>query len=110
MIEEEIDRLFEYKKRSIKKTQLIYETLITLSTAYIEVDRVFADEMTNAETRKKWCLCLTFFPCISSFVPKLKKAKNSLLGKILLSMTNSKNIQEIEKADEYDEKLDGLIV
>jgi len=110
MIEEEIDRLFEYKKRSIKKTQLIYETLITLSTAYIEVDRVFADEMTNAETRKKWFLCLTFFPCISSFVPKLKKAKNSLLGKIVLSMTNSKNIQEIEKADEYDERLDGLIV
>jgi len=110
MIEEEIDRLFEYKKRSIKKTQLIYETLITLSTAYIEVDKVFADEMTNAETRKKWFLCLTFFPCISSFVPKLKKAKNSLLGKIVLSMTNSKNIQEIEKADEYDERLDGLIV
>ena len=110
MIEDEIDRLFEYKKRSIKKTQLIYETLITLSTAYIEVDRVFADEMTNAETRKKWFLCLTFFPCISSFVPKLKKAKNSLLGKIVLSMTNSKNIQEIEKADEYDERLDGLIV
>jgi len=25
-------------------------------------------------------------------------------------MTNSKNIQEIEKADEYDERLDGLIV
>ena len=110
MIEDEIDRLFEYKKRSIKKTQLIYETLITLSTAYIEVDKVFADEMTNAETRKKWFLCLTFFPCISSFVPKLKKAKNSLLGKIVLSMTNSKNIQEIEKADEYDERLDGLIV
>jgi hypothetical protein len=110
MIEAEIDRLFEYKKRSIKKIQLIYETLITLSTAYIEVDRVFADEMTNAETRKKWCLCLTFFPCISSFVPKLKKAKNSLLGKIILSMTNSKNIQEIEMADEYDERLDGLIV
>ena len=42
--------------------------------------------------------------------PNLKKAKNSLLGKIVLSMTNSKNIQEIEKADEYDERLDGLIV
>ena len=98
------------KNALLKKLNLIYETLITLSTAYIEVDRVFADEMANAEIRKRWFLCLTFFPCISSFVPKLKKAKNSLLGKIVLSMTNSKNIQEIEKADEYDERLDGLIV
>ena len=59
MIENEIDKLFKYKRLSIVKSQLIYETIITLSTAYIEIDKVFLDEMDNAEIRKKWCLCLS---------------------------------------------------
>jgi hypothetical protein len=108
MIEDEIDKLFDYKQKSVKKTQLIYETLITLSTAYIEVDKVFADEMFNAELRKKWCLCLTCLPFMYFCIPKLRKTKNSLLGKIVQSMTNSKNIQEIEKNDDIH-KLDIIV-
>ena len=110
MIEREIEHLFEHKKRSIKKTHLIYETLITLSTAYIEVDKVFADEMANAEFKQKWFCCLTMFPCSIPFIPRFQKSKMSLLKKIINSMTNPKNIQDIEKSDEYDDKFGGLIV
>lgn len=102
MIEDEIDKLIIYKKQSIERLKLIYETIITLTTAYIEVDRVFMDEMENAERRKNWWWCLQIFPCIICFMPKLKKTKNSLLGKIITSMTNSFNIHAIEQKEHMD--------
>ena len=102
MIEDEIDKLIIYKKQSIERLKLIYETIITLTTAYIEVDRVFMDEMENAERRKNWWWCLQIFPCIICFMPKLKKTKNSLLGKIITSMTNSFNIHAIEQKEHLD--------
>ena len=109
MIENEIDKLFKYKRLSIVKSQLIYETIITLSTAYIEIDKVFLDEMDNAEIRKKWCLCLSVLPCITCCIPKLKKTKNSLLGKIVTFMTNSFNIHAIEKTETIDNELDIIV-
>jgi hypothetical protein len=109
MIENEIDKLFKYKRLSVVKIQLIYETIITLSTAYIEIDKVFLDEMDNAEIKKNWCICLYLFPCITCCIPKLKKTKNSLLGKIVTFMTNSFNIHELEKKEIIDDELDIIV-
>ena len=109
MIEFEIEKLIKYKTHTSERRKLIYETIITLSTAYIEIDKVFLDEMDNAEIRKKWCLCLSFFPCITCCIPKLKKTKNSLLGKIVTFMTNSFNIHAIEKTENIDNELDIIV-
>ena len=102
MIEDEIEKLIMHKKQSIERIKLIYETIITLTTAYIEIDRVFIDEMENAEIRKRWWLLLHVFPCITRCMPKLRKAKNSLLGKIITSMTDSFNIHSIEQKEKTD--------
>ena len=102
MIEDEIEKLIIHKKQSIDRIKLIYETIITLSTAYIEIDKVFMDEMENAEIRKQWWCFLHILPCITCFMPKLRKSKNSLLGKIITSMTDSFNIHSIEQKEKID--------
>ena len=109
MIETEIDKLFKYKRLSIVKSQLISETIITLSTAYIEIDKLFLNEMYNAEIRKNWCICLFLFPYITCCIPKLKKPKNSLLDKIVTFMTDSFNIHTIEETETIDNELDIIV-
>ena len=111
MIEDEIEKLITHKKQSIDRIKLIYETIITLSTAYIEIDKVFMDEIENAEIRSRWWWSLHFFPYLVCCIPKLRKPKNSLLGKIMASMTDSFNIHSIEQKEKNDalDELDLIV-
>jgi hypothetical protein len=104
MIEIEIEKLIKYKTHTSERRKLIYETIITLTTAYIEVDKVFIDEMKTAEIRKNWWCCLHIVPFITFCMPKLRKHNNSLLGQIISSMTDSLNIHAIGE----NEKLHDL--
>jgi hypothetical protein len=111
MIEDEIEKLIKHKKQAIDRIKLIYETIITLSTAYIEIDKQFMDEIENAEIRNRWWWCLHIVPCFVCFMTKLRKPKNSLLGKIMASMTNSFNIHSIEQKERNDvlDELDLIV-
>ena len=112
MIELEIEKLIKYKTHTSERRKLIYETIITLTTAYIEVDKVFIDEMRTAEHRKKWWCCLHVFPFITCCMPKLRKHNSTLLGQIISSMTDSLNIHAIgenEKLHNINNDLEMIV-
>ena len=112
MIELEIEKLIKYKTHTSERRKLIYETIITLTTAYIEVDKVFIDEMRTAEHRKKWWCCLHMFPFITCCMPKLRKHNSTLLGQIISSMTDSLNIHAIgenEKLHNINNDLEMIV-
>ena len=112
MIEFEIEKLIKYKTHTSERRKLIYETIISLTTAYIEVDKVFIDEMRTAESRKKWWCCLQVFPFITFCMPKLRKHNSSLLGQIISSMTDSLNIHAIgenEKLHDINNDMEMIV-
>ena len=68
IVKKEITRLVKIKEDNSIAKKKIYQLIIVLSTAYSEIDKMFIDEIKNAEDRKRYIitnyLCY-YFPCIS---------------------------------------------
>jgi hypothetical protein len=106
MIETELDNLIINKNRSILRRKIIYESIISLTTAYTEIDKIFIDEMKYAESRKAWGCFIYFIPLSHYFLSSRLNSKDTLLGKIVTSMSDSFNISSIEK---YEDREKGFL-
>tara|TARA_B100001287_G_C22685484_1_gene533221 strand:+ start:3821 stop:5713 length:1893 start_codon:yes stop_codon:yes gene_type:complete len=51
---EELDNLIFYKTENNKKKKKIYDTLISLSSAYAEIDKMFCHEIEKAEQKRRY--------------------------------------------------------
>lgn len=82
----ELNKLFAFKQRNHNKRKKIYEMIISLKSAYMEIDKLFASEIKNDKIKKDYCIGFCFFPyscCIKECKPPLIKIKNNLLYRIL---------------------------
>jgi hypothetical protein len=68
-VKNEINRLVKIKDSNSTAKKKIYQLIIVLSTSYSEIDKMFIDEMKNAEDRKRYIITnylFYYFPCISN--------------------------------------------
>lgn len=102
VVNAELKKLICYKDRNSGTKKEIYQLLIVLNTAYSEIDRMFLDEIKNAEDKKRYlitnhiCYYLPFLACLfknsSSCCYHREKKGNSLIYFIL-------NIKDKETQD-----------
>lgn len=109
----ELNRLIGYKKENNKKKKKIYETMISLSSAYAEIDKMFSYEIEKAENKRRYFISenLCFYcPCIKNCIEsiwnmclfKLKsehKRDFGLIHKIMCSKTEGLSLNEIFDID-----------
>ena len=113
VILKELNKLIGYKKENNKKKKKIYETMISLSSAYAEIDKMFSYEIEKAENKRRYFitdnLCF-YFPCIKNCIEsiwnmclfKLKsehKRDFGLIHKIMCSKTEGLSLNEIFDID-----------
>ena len=109
----ELNRLIGYKKENNKKKKKIYETMISLSSAYAEIDKMFSYEIEKAENKRRYFISenLCFYcPCIKNCIEsiwnmclfKLKsehKRDFGLIHKIMWSKNQGLSLNEIFDID-----------
>ena len=113
VILKELNKLIGYKKENNKKKKKIYETMISLSSAYAEIDKMFSYEIEKAENKRRYFitdnLCF-YFPCIKNCIEsiwnmclfKLKsehKRDFGLIHKIMWSKNEGLSLNEIFDID-----------
>ena len=113
VISKELNKLINYKKENNKKKKKIYETMISLSSAYAEIDKMFSYEIEKAENKRRYFitenLCF-YFPCIKNCIEsiwnmclfKLKsehKRDFGLIHKIMWSKNEGLSLNEIFDID-----------
>jgi hypothetical protein len=100
----ELERLFEFKRFNHIKRKKIYEQIISLKTAYMEIDKLFQTEIQNDKTKNQFCggigwKMLPYNCCGGECKPSLEKIKSNLLYRILNNNIEMYNPDEIEVCD-----------
>ena len=80
------------------KKNTIYESIVALSVAYIEIDGILADELAEAEIKRAMGIFYYCFPCIPRFIHDSTWVENSFINHIYKSAgKNIKKLQSIDK-------------
>jgi len=113
IILDELDRLIFYKKENNKKRKKIYETLISLSSTYAEINKMFSCEIEKAEEKRRYwitenmcfycpgfklaldfCLCY----CLRN-KKKLGTREQGIINKIMSTKNESMQMEDIFDTD-----------
>ncbi len=109
----ELNRLIGYKRENNKKKKKIYETMISLSSAYAEIDKMFSYEIEKAENKRRYFitenLCF-YLPCIKNCIESIwnicliksfaeQKRYFGLIHNIMWSRDESLSLREIFDID-----------
>ena len=123
IISEELDLLIYYKRENNRKKKKIYDTLISLSSAYAEIDKMFSHEIEKAEQKRRYWItdnlcfycpgiknCLDFLLCF--FISRKNKYKGQhdvgLIHKIMWSKDEKISINDLFEIDTI--KRDGELI
>lgn len=122
-ITDELDDLIFYKKENNKKRKKIYETIISLSSAYAEINTMFSKEIEKAEDKRRYWvtenLCFycpgfkKFFDFIlCNFLRKHKYSSDDefgILNKILFTKEKQISYNDLINMDEIRKNGSQLI-
>ena len=85
-IQNEITNILAFKNINHSKRKKLYEMIISLKSAYMEIDKLFTMELENDKIRSDYFLFSYLSPrywCMNNCKPPFKKLKGNLLYKIL---------------------------
>ena len=105
MIEEELERFKKAKTKFVEKKNIIYESIVALSVAYIEIDAILNDEIKQGEVKRNlgpiyWCC-----PWIIKFFYDASWVDDSFINHIYTSANkNVIKLRGIDKDKNYKHK------
>ena len=122
MISDELDQLIYYKRENNRKKKKIYDTLISLSSAYAEIDKMFSHEIEKAEHKRRYWITdnLCFYcPGIKSLFDFLlcfclsrrdisKKRDFGLIHKIMWTKDEKISMSDLFEIDIIEK--DGVLI
>lgn len=111
MIEIQIEKFLEANKHYTAKKNLIYESIVSLSTAYIEIDAILEDEIKEGEVKKNLGILYSIFPCLLKIFHDNSWLKNSFINHIYESQSsNTKKLAFINTFDSETSHFDSELI
>jgi hypothetical protein len=122
VITNELDQLIYYKRENNRKKKKIYDTLISLSSAYAEIDKMFSHEIEKAEQKRRYWItdnlcfycpgikdCLDLLLCFCLSRRDISKKRDvGLIHKIMWTKDEKMSINELFEIDTI--KRDGKLI
>jgi len=105
MIDEELERFKKAKSKFVEKKNIIYESIVALSVAYIEIDAILNDEIKQGEVKRNlgplyWCC-----PWVIKFFYDTSWVDDSFINHIYTSANkNVVKLRGIDKDKTYKHK------
>jgi len=98
MIENQIEKFNKVKIKCAEKKNIIYESIVALSVAYIEIDAILEDELKLGELKKTLGCFYHICPCLVKLFHDSSWVENSFINHIYESAgKNVKKLQDIDK-------------
>tara|TARA_B100000900_G_scaffold415679_1_gene446560 strand:- start:1079 stop:2722 length:1644 start_codon:yes stop_codon:yes gene_type:complete len=101
-LKQEISNILKFKDINHYKRKKLYEMIISLKSAYMEIDKLFSMELDNDKIRNDYCIFRLISPtywCTKDCKPPLKKLKHNLLYKILNNKTDVFDTIELDMCE-----------
>jgi len=97
MIEEEMNKFRRSKMKFSEKKNTIYESIVALSVAYLEIDAILEDELKQGEIKRSMGYLFYCCPCILRLFHDGSWVDNSFINHIYNSA--SKNVKKLSLID-----------
>jgi|UniRef100_A0A6C0IPF5 hypothetical protein len=98
MIEEELTKYKLAMKKYNEKKNTIYESMVALSVAYIEIDAILEDENKQGDIKKNLGILYFLCPCLMRIFHNSSWVKNSFINHIYENASaNSKKLSDLDK-------------
>lgn len=97
MIEEEMNKFRRSKMKFSEKKNTIYESIVALSVAYLEIDAILEDELKQGEIKRNMGYLFYCCPCILRLFHDGSWVDNSFINHIYKSA--SKNVKKLSLID-----------
>jgi hypothetical protein len=98
MVENQLEKFNKIKIKCAEKKNIIYESIIALSVAYVEIDTILEDELKVGELKKTFGCFYYFCPCFIKLLHDSSWVENSFINHIYDSAgKNVKKLQAIDK-------------
>ncbi len=97
MIEEEMEKFRRSKMKFSEKKNTIYESIVALSVAYLEIDAILEDELKQGEIKRNMGYLFYCCPCILRLFHDGSWVDNSFINHIYNSA--SKNVKKLSLID-----------
>ncbi len=111
-VKDEITNILAFKNINHCKRKKLYEMIISLKSAYMEIDKLFTMELENDKIRNDYYIFSYLTPrywCIKDCKPPFKKLKGNLLYKILnnkMGIFDSIELDICEPESNYNRDVD----
>ena len=99
MIEEEMNKFRRSKMKFSEKKNTIYESIVALSVAYLEIDAILEDELKQGEIKRSMGYLFYCCPCILRLFHDGSWVDNSFINHIYKSA--SKNVKKLSLIDKH---------
>jgi hypothetical protein len=98
MVENQLEKFNKVKVKCAEKKNIIYESIVALSVAYIEIDAILEDELKLGEIKKTLGYFYHLCPCFIKLLHDGSWVENSFINHIYESAgKNVKKLQAIDK-------------
>jgi hypothetical protein len=97
MIDEELERFKKAKSKFLEKKNIIYESIVALSVAYVEIDKLLNDEIKQGEVKRNLGPIYGCCPCIIKFFYDSTWVDDSFINHIYTSA--NKNVVKLRGID-----------
>ena len=98
MVEDQLEKFNKVKVKCAEKKNIIYESIVALSVAYIEIDAILEDELKVGEIKKTCGYFYHLCPCFIKLLHDSSWVENSFINHIYESAgKNVKKLQAIDK-------------
>jgi len=98
MVENQLEKFNKVKVKCAEKKNIIYESIVALSVAYIEIDAILEDELKLGEIKKTFGYFYYLCPCFMKLLHDSSWVENSFINHIYESAgKNVKKLQAIDK-------------
>ena len=99
-IYDEILKFNKLKKKCDEIISFIFESAVSLSISYSEIDAIFEDEMKSGELKKKWKYLFCFCPWMVNFIHNDKWMEDTFIYFIYENAAKKKNkLKALEGSD-----------
>jgi|UniRef100_A0A6C0CJK0 hypothetical protein len=100
MVEQEIEKFSKVKLKCAEKKNIIYESIVALSVAYIEIDAILEDELKQGELKKSLGFFYFICPCFIKLIHDSSWVENSFINHIYESA--GKNVKKLQAIDKHN--------
>ena len=96
MVENQLEKFNKVKVKCAEKKNIIYESIVALSVAYIEIDAILEDELKVGEIKKTFGYFYHFCPCFIKLLHDSSWVENSFINHIYESA--GKNVKKLRRS------------